>query len=288
MTAAALMKNKRLILFFNLLFLVLYTALAQSPETGPSGETVVIMSFNIQTFGVSKMSKPEVVEILVSLVSRAGIAAVQEVRSKTIEPVERFMALLPEGYGYCLGPRLGRTSSKEQYWVIYDTARFTVLETDTWPDTDDIFEREPYAVYFKSNNSFDFILINSHIQPRAAEKEIAMLPDVAGYYRNLWNDPDVFIVGDLNADGSYFDESLLEQIFPPDQYYHIITNEYDTTTGANSNTYDRFIITLSALKYFTGTFGVIRFDEEYDFSQYSIQPRNVSDHYPVWAEFWID
>jgi endonuclease/exonuclease/phosphatase family metal-dependent hydrolase len=282
------MKNRRLMLFFNLLFLVCYAAWTQNPEAAPVRKTVTVMSFNIQTFGVSKMSKPEVVEILVSLVSRAGIIAVQEVRSRTIEPVERFMALLPERYGYCLGPRLGRTASKEQYWVIYDTEEFTVLETDTWPDTDDIFEREPYAVYFKTKSAFDFILINNHIQPRAAEKEIAVLPEVAVYYRNLWNDPDIFIVGDLNAGGSYFDESLLEQIFPPDQYYSIITGEHDTTTGANTNTYDRFIVTISALEYFTGNCGVIRFDEEYDFSRYTIQPRNVSDHYPVWAGFWVN
>jgi len=87
-------------------------------------QTIKIMSFNIQTFGVTKMSRPEVVKILVDLVSQADIIAVQEVRSVRIDPVERFMALLPDKYDYIIGPREGRSNSKEQYWVIYYTEKF--------------------------------------------------------------------------------------------------------------------------------------------------------------------
>jgi hypothetical protein len=37
---------------------------------------------------------------------------------------------------------------------------------------------------------------------------------------------------------------------------------------------------------FTGNSGVIRFDELYDFDEAGIAPNSVSDHYPVWAEFY--
>jgi len=252
-----------------------------------SSETIKIMSFNIQIFGVSKMAKPEVVGILVDIVSRADIIAVQEVRSFTIDPVEQFMALLPGTYKYVIGPRQGRSGSKEQYWVIYDAAKITVLEEESWPDENDIFERSPYAVYFKTSGSFDFILINNHIQPRAAEKEIRALPNVVTYFVDLWKDPDVLVVGDFNADGQYFDSSLLASIFPGIEYKIIFTDE-DTTLAKSHNTYDRFIITNSAIEDFTGKFGVIRFDEVYNFSGYSISPRKVSDHYPIWAEFWTN
>ncbi|MDR1411347.1 MAG: endonuclease, partial [Spirochaetaceae bacterium] len=57
---------------------------------------------------------------------------------------------------------------------------------------------------------------------------------------------------------------------------------------ASDNTYDRFIITSEAAEDFTGNFGVIRFDEIYDFERMGIVPRAVSDHYPVWAEFYTD
>jgi hypothetical protein len=48
------------------------------------------------------------------------------------------------------------------------------------------------------------------------------------------------------------------------------------------------IITASAAEDYAGACGVIRFDELYDFTELTIEPRHVSDHYPVWAEFFID
>jgi len=284
--------KKKYFLFFAILTLVFSSVNSQVrvPYQGydaSSPETIKIMSFNIQIFGASKMARPEVVGILVDIVSRADIIAVQEVRSFSIDPVEKFMALLPPTYKYVIGPRQGRSGSKEQYWVIYDAAKITVLEEKSWPDENDIFERSPYAVYFKTNGAFDFILINNHIQPRAAEKEIRALPGVVTYYVDLWKDPDVLVVGDFNADGQYFDSSLLDSIFPGIEYKIIFTDE-DTTLAKSHNTYDRFIITSSAIEDFTGKFGVIRFDEVYDFSGYNFSPRKVSDHYPIWAEFWTN
>ena len=271
---------KKVILLLILLPLAFFTV------KGQDRETVRIMSFNIQTFGVSKMAKPEVVALLVDLVSQADIIAVQEVRSLSADPVEHFMALLPDTYRYVIGPRQGRSVSKEQYWVIYDAEKIAVMEEDPWPDEDDVFERSPYAVYLKTNGTFDFILLNNHIQPRAAEKEIRTLPQVVAYYTDLWNDPDVIIAGDLNADGRYFDKTLLDSIFPETEYTIIFTDE-DTTVAPSHNTYDRMIITSSVLENFTGSFGVMRFDEMYDFDVYRISPRAVSDHYPIWAEFWV-
>ena len=281
------MNKKRAALFLIMLALVCVTASGENSALASSSPTIRIMSFNIQTFGVTKMSRPEAVKILVDLVSQADIIAVQEVRSVRIDPVERFMALLPDKYGYVIGPREGRSSSKEQYWVIYDTEKFTVLEYDSWPDTEDIFERSPFSVYFKTSGAFDFTLIDNHIRPSDAENEIRALPGVVTYYIDLWNDPDVLVMGDFNADGRYFDKTLLSSIFTNDKYQIIFTDE-DTTVAASRNTYDRFIITSSASNYFTGNFGVIRFDEVYDFSGYSIRPSQVSDHYPIWAEFYID
>jgi endonuclease/exonuclease/phosphatase family metal-dependent hydrolase len=280
------MNKKRLALFLVLLALVFSPASGENGVSG-SAQTIKIMSFNIQTFGVTKISRPEVVEILVGLVSQADIIAVQEVRSVRIDPVQRFMDLLPQKYGYVIGPREGRSSSKEQYWVIYDTEKFTVLEQDSWPDAEDIFERSPFSVYFKTSGAFDFTLIDNHIRPSDAENEIRALPAVVTYYIDLWNDPDVLVMGDFNADGRYFDKTLLNSIFPEDEYQIIFTDE-DTTVATSHNTYDRFIITSSASNYFTGNFGVIRFDEVYDFGGYSIRPSQVSDHYPIWAEFYID
>ncbi|GHV15894.1 deoxyribonuclease [Spirochaetia bacterium] len=290
------MKNPSLGLLAVLVMLTFASGTLRADEASRGEEYFVaaesgrikIVSFNIQIFGTAKMARPEVAAILADIVSQADITAIQEVRSAAPDPVEAFMALLPPRYAYVLGPREGRSSSKEQYWVIYDTEKFTVLGEDTWADPDDIYERNPLAVYFQTAGQFDFILINNHIQPGNAAAEINALPLVSDYYRALWDDGDVLIMGDFNADGSYYDESLLADVFPEGEYRIIIPNTIDTTVAPSDNTYDRIIITGFALEDYADSFGVIRFDELYDFSQMGIIPAQVSDHYPVWAEFFID
>ncbi len=49
-------------------------------------------------------------------------------------------------------------------------------------------------------------------------------------------------------------------------------------------TYDRIIISTPAITDFTGNSGVFRFDEAYNLTYYMTIA--VSDHYPVYAEFW--
>ena len=50
---------------------------------------------------------------------------------------------------------------------------------------------------------------------------------------------DTIIIGDLNADGSYYDEDIILHFTTRDW---IITNDIDTTVAASDNTYDRIII----------------------------------------------
>jgi hypothetical protein len=234
------------------------------------------------------MSRPAVVSILTDIVSRFDITAIQEVLSASPDPVDQYLALIPEKYGYVIGPREGRSSSREQYWIIYDTEKFIFLGAETWPDPYDKFERNPLGVYFKTvNGNFDFILINNHIRPSDAKAEIEALSEAAVWFRELWDERDVLIVGDFNADGFYYDESLLALVFPPDEYKSIIPNDADTSLAPSDNTYDRFIITASAFEDYAGSWGVMRFDEVYDFTG-DTAAAEISDHYPVWADFFID
>jgi endonuclease/exonuclease/phosphatase family metal-dependent hydrolase len=268
---------------------------AEGGESTPAPDVTLdalrVYSFNIQIFGDSKMKKPEVVQVLVDIVSQADVAAIQEVRSLSDEPVKAFMAQLDPKYGYVLGPREGRTASKEQYWVIYDTDKLEVKDRAVFDDVEDGFQRNPMAVYFQTKAGFDFILINNHIQPSSAADEIDLLPEVVAYFQDKWNEEDVMVVGDFNADGSYYNEDNLINVFPESDYLIILTNEYDTTVAGNGDdatTYDRFIITNSAREDYTGAFGVVYYDKMYDFAALGIEPKHISDHFPIWAEFWVD
>ncbi|MDR0645308.1 MAG: endonuclease [Treponema sp.] len=255
----------------------------------PALDTLHVYSFNIQIFGDSKMKKTEVVKVLVDIVSHADVMAIQEVRAISDEPVKAFMSKLDPKYDYVLGPREGRTASKEQYWVIYDTDKLEVKDRATFDDAEDWFQRSPMAVYFQTKDKFDFILINNHIQPSDAAREISVLPEVIAYFQDKWGERDVMVMGDFNADGSYYNENNLIDVFPESDYLIILTNEYDTTVAGTEDvntTYDRFIITDPAREDYTGNFGVIYYDKMYDFAALGIEPKQVSDHFPLWAEFW--
>lgn len=52
-------------------------------EVESSSDEISIASFNIQVFGRTKASKPEVMEILVRTISKFDIVAIQEIRDKT-------------------------------------------------------------------------------------------------------------------------------------------------------------------------------------------------------------
>ena len=91
------------------------------------------------------------------------------------------------------------------------------------------------------------------------------------------------VMGDLNADGSYFDEDGTSSM-SGSGYYWVIDNSKDTTTKSTDYTYDRIIITDSVVSDLYGDSGVHRFDIEYGLSE--DETVAVSDHYLVFADIW--
>jgi len=92
-------------------------------------------------------------------------------------------------------------------------------------------------------------------------------------------------MGDLNADGSYYDEDG-DSTLSSSEYYWVIDDSVDTTTKSTDYTYDRIIITDSAVSDLSGDSGVHRYDIEYGLS--GDETVAVSDHYPVYAEVWSE
>jgi len=110
----------------------------------------------------------------------------------------------------------------------------------------------------------------------------------------LYAEPDVICLGDFNADGSYFDEGTGDGLAGFANYLTAIPNSADTTVATSSNTYDRIQLTSSFSTDYTTAWDVIRFAEDYDVSICEGTTLTtgtefaLSDHYPVWAEFYID
>jgi endonuclease/exonuclease/phosphatase family metal-dependent hydrolase len=246
------------------------------PASEPEDETTP--GFNIQIFGRTKREKEDVMAILVNITRQFDLVLIQEIRDSSETTAPLFLEMINEAegpeYAYVRSPRLGRTSSKESYAYFYNTETVTHAEGSdhVYNDTDDVFEREPYIATF-SSGGFDFTLVGIHIKPDDAPQEIGNLTLVVASV--LAEDPDegdVIILGDLNADGSYFDEDATFNPLQAAGYIWTVTDEMDTMTKTDW-TYDRIIL-------LDATYGHEYVDEELVW--------DVSDHYPVYAEFATD
>ncbi|WP_052305912.1 endonuclease/exonuclease/phosphatase family protein [Methanosarcina barkeri] len=264
-----------------------------SHDNGSQEETLRIGAFNIQVFGVKKASNPKIMNTLAKVLRTYDIVAVQEIRDSSQTALPALIKVVNSeraNYSYVVSERLGRTSSKEQYAYIYDSDRVK-LEGEPYtyskPEGTDPFHRQPYIATFEDRNeTLNLVLITVHTDPDEATEEINSLSTVLDSTRQTCPVEDNFVImGDLNADGSYFDENKANSL-SCGEYCWLIDNSMDTTTGDTNCTYDRIIITEDMESYFTGNSGLFRYDLKYNLT--SEETNAVSDHYPVYAEFAFD
>jgi endonuclease/exonuclease/phosphatase family metal-dependent hydrolase len=100
-----------------------------------SEDQIRIASFNLQVFGVAKAEKPTVLADIASIIQQFDIVAVQEIRDGSGTSVGKLLDAVNEGnvqYAMLVGPRFGRSSSKEQYAFFYKTS---LVETEGVPTT---------------------------------------------------------------------------------------------------------------------------------------------------------
>lgn len=256
------------------------------PAAAP-GETIRIGSFNIQVFGTTKMSKPGVMDVLAHVARQFDVMAIQEIRSKSDDIMPRFVDLInADGshYEYLVGPRLGRTTSTEQYAFIYDATRieFDPKFVYTIDDEDDLLHREPFIARFRVRGispaeTFTFSLVDIHTDPDVARQECDALAKVFQAVRSDGSgEDDVIVLGDLNVD-----EFHLGKLGALPDMTHAITGVATNTRG--DKMYDNIVFHGPSTREFTGRTGVL--DLQTQFGLTLQQALEVSDHMPVWAEF---
>lgn len=248
-----------------------------------------VASFNIQVFGPTKASKFEVMEVLGKTISKFDIVAIQEIRDasgQAIEHLEIFADNSGIDYEHVEGPRLGRTQSKEQYSYMYRTDTMSIESSYTFDDSvGDYFHREPLIAKVRAHGQMDFILITIHVDPDEATDEINYLFDVVEDAKAHYPDVDeVVLLGDLNADCSYFNEESVCSL-KTDDFDWLIGNDADTNLASSECTYDRVIINSAMSKFYQGQAGVYKFDDEFSLTHDAAIA--VSDHYPVYGVFNI-
>lgn len=269
---------------------------SQPPAPGSRNGTVAVATFNIQVFGESKRSKPEVMVVLAQVARKFDVMAVNELRddTETTLPlyVQEINSLPGPAYLALPGPRVGRTASKENYAFVYNTRTVRPVPGSgyTFADppgnsSEDLFQREPLVARFNTSGGFDFVLIAIHTEPDGTPAELASLALVLDGARARFPDEGEFILlGDMNADCSYLQAAEASALaLRNSSFTWVVPDSADTTVKGTDCAYDRIILSQGAASHFTGQWGVLRFDREYGLNQSAAEA--VSDHYPVWAEF---
>lgn len=257
------------------------------PPAAGGDQPIRIATFNIQVFGTSKMGKPEVMDVLAKVVRRFDVVAIQELRATDQTVVPRFVDLInSQGarYHYVVGPRLGRTSSKEQYVFVYDTTRIAVDPNTVYTvnDPGDYMHREPLVAHFQARCPqgqvpFTFKLVNIHTDPDETDIELDALDDAfVAVQRDGSGEDDVILLGDLNVD-----EYHLGQLGQLPGIAYVVTGT--TTNTRRNHAYDNIVFHRGATSEYLGRWGVLDLEREYGLTR--DQALAVSDHLPVWAEF---
>ena len=270
---------------------VAYAYISMEQDQVEETETAKIAAFNIQIFGQAKSQKEDVMSVLTKIVREFDIVLIQEVRDASEQTISNFVEEINqlEGpqYSFVRSERLGRTTSKEAYAYLYNTQTVQFIQGSdfVFNDVADVFEREPYIASFKIGN-FDFVLIGIHTKPDDAYNEIGNLTlVVSSIQASKPEEKDIIVMGDFNADGSYFDESATSNPFKASQYHWLITDNMDTMVKTDY-TYDRIVILDTTLshEYGAGAAQVFYFDQLYGLNNQTFVGE-VSDHYPVFAQY---
>lgn len=265
------------------------TASADGDPTAVRPDTLKIGTFNIQVFGESKLSKPAVMHILADAVRRFDVVAIQEIRSLNQGVLPQFIDLINAGgrqYDYAIGPRLGRTSSKEQYAFVFDTETIELDRSSLYTvrDDDDLLHREPLVAGFRArgappNEAFTFTLVNIHTDPDEVDTEVDALAEVFRAVRaDGRNEDDIILLGDFNADEQHL--GALSQL----SGMGVAIAGIPTNTRGNKQ-YDNLVFHVPSTSEFNGRAGVLDLMSAYKLTLE--QALEVSDHLPVWAEFSV-
>jgi deoxyribonuclease-1-like protein len=222
-------------------------------------------TWNLQIFGTTKASKPELIDYYADKMDDYDLVFVQEIRDKsgTAFPV---LCDELEGFECLVSSRAGRSSSKEQVGVVFND-KVEVLDVNDWALFDgmyEFFERPPVLVRVRVGGEV-FLFVSLHAKPGDIVSELEHLEVLLGGYGGR-----IIVIGDLNADCSYFDRDD-ESVFV--DWFWVVGDDVDTTVASSSCAYDRLVLNGDAFGSFV------------DFGVMDDVVVRQSDHFLVWGLF---
>jgi hypothetical protein len=291
---------------------------------GTYASAVRIGSFNLHQYGAKKAANAALTDVTAGIISDFDIAVIQEISDVSLKaPVvlhEALNRISSSPYTMALSPRLGNSATKEQY-IFFNreaTSGVEIVESYTYEDPNNDFEREPFIATFKVKKPGKsgvklFTIMDVHLRPDAAYKELldmrsviedfitihpqyfdqtskslkdALEQNVVG--ATIDNKPSlksphpILIIGDFNADCSYISPTRQASLQTIDyvDFAWMITNEVKTNTRQTC-TYDRILINGDNFinAIVPGSNTTVNYQEELGMTL--TQALGVSDHFAV-------
>lgn len=255
-------------------------------------EAFRICAFNTQRLTLAKVAKEEVMDALVRIVARCDIMVLQEVVDSSdaaisllLRELNRFDGSGP--YRSLKSDMLGRSTYMEKYVYIYRSHKTQVLDSYVYQDQDDLFAREPFVAHFTLPSKVlpSLVLVPLHTTPKDVEKELNALYDVFLDVSQHWQNQDVILLGDFNADcASLTKKRLSELLLRTHAGFHwAIADGDDTTVRASTHcAYDRVVLHGERCQSLLQAAAAFNFPRSFQLTEE--EALKVSDHYPVEVE----
>lgn len=250
--------------------------------------TVIIGSFNIQSFGPTKASRQHVMSRLVDVARRYDLLAIQELRNEDQHVIEEFAKQInADGsrYSYIIGPRQGYTHQKEQYAFLFDAAKFRLISPQPYAISDPrgTMHRPPLIASFQctqapNGDGFSFTALNLHIDPDVVDQELAALRNfMPAVFKHHSGEDDFLIMGDFNDS-----EKGIQQFQFLQNQLPLVRSNWSTKIRTRRSI-DNIIIDGARTAEYANQSGVLNLQQQYQLS--AEQALEISDHHPVWGVF---
>jgi deoxyribonuclease-1-like protein len=266
---------------------------AAAPTESPAAPlrpTIRVASFQLGRFDDAKLANHRVNDVLMHLLPRFDLIALQGVRGKNqgvlIRLVEQLSAASGRTYDFATCPTQQRDGLEHYGAFVFDRGRIEVDRT-TVHFVEDRLGRvrfKPLVGAFRvrgpqPNEAFTFTLINVETDPDRTATELDVLAEA---YRAVRDDgrgeDDIILLGDLESDDQHLGQlgkllgvtALLSGV---------------PTTARGANLLDNILLDRRATCEFTGRVEAVDMMREFGLTLPEAQ--EVSEHLPVWAEFSV-
>jgi endonuclease/exonuclease/phosphatase family metal-dependent hydrolase len=248
------------------------------------GDTISIATFNIRIFSNNSRDDEELLQIC-NILKEFDFIAIQEARDT--EVLDRTVLMLKNRfnleYRYLASKKVGTERVKEIYVYLYRADKVEAVKNfGVYPDTEDDFIREPFIAMFKAGE-FDFYVINIHsIYGDSISDRRDKARKLAGVYALVQSqdtENDVLLMGDFNLPP---DDTGFQSLKTIPNMTHVNS---EIPTSIKDRLYDNIWFQVHFTKEFTGTYGIIKFDEVQFGNDDKKASLMVSDHRPLWADF---